>query len=118
MIVVWAGKGFWVPYILLGCFAPLFAAVMMAEAKDDQGRSIFFVNNWWWTVGLTFLAAGAINWFVGRHYNNRPAELLIDPMTGVEQYYRPNHSFYWLKMEYWGVLFALVGCGFLLARFF
>lgn len=117
MVVVWSGKGWLVPFLALACFVPVFI-LLSQTATDEHGRNIYFQTNWWWLTGLSFITAGAVNWFYGRHLNNRPGFVAIDRTTGIERMFYPNHSLYWIKMEYWGAVFAATGLGFLVAKLF
>lgn len=115
MIVVWSGKGWLVPLLLIASFGP-FMFILSQSERDPTGRSIYFQENWWWMTGLSFIAAGLVNWLLGRYLHRRPGIAAIDPMTGIEGVWRPHHSYYWLKMEHWGVIFAIVGVLFFVAK--
>lgn len=114
MIYIWSGRGWLVPVNLLVAFVPFLIIVTQSET-DDSGRSIYFQEHWWWLTGLSFLLAGIINFFVGRYLHGRPGQVFLDAETGLE--FRLRHTLYWIKMEYWGLLFVATGIAFFAAKF-
>jgi hypothetical protein len=57
---------------------------------------------------LALLLAAAIVWPLGRALNRRGARTLVDPATGQRVVLRPNHSLFFLPMEYWA---PILGAG-------
>ncbi len=58
---------------------------------------------------LAWIAAAALNWVVGRRLNGRPGRELIDARTGQRVLLVPNHSLFWIPMQYYSVLMLLLG---------
>src|SRR5437773_1687891 len=89
---IWTRLGFLVPLIAL---AAMFAGGALLVATDSP----YFLS-------LFMLIAGGALWFLGRALNNRPGRTLIDKESGQEVVVRRSHTFFWVKMEYWGILIA------------
>jgi hypothetical protein len=51
-----------------------------------------------WPKGLCLLAAGIVVWLIGRHSNRASREYRSAPVRTV----------FLIKMEYWGIAFAIV----------
>jgi hypothetical protein len=55
--------------------------------------------------GLIYLALICLAiWFTGKKLNSKVAKVLIDPETGGEVEFKPNHSLFFIKIEYWAFL--------------
>lgn len=52
-----------------------------------------------WPKGLCCLVAGAIVWGCGKNLNR----------AAKENEFAPTHTFMFIKMEYWGFVYAAVG---------
>lgn len=85
MFLVFSGKG-WV--------APLsaVAAVILAIAFDPAPQ---------WLLWVLIPAFGIIDHRLGTRLNSAPPRLLKDLQTGeiIEEY--PDHSFFWIPLQYW-----------------
>lgn len=60
-------------------------------------------------VVLTWIAGAAVNWVVGRRLNGQPGREWIDAQTGQHVILRPNHTLFWIPMQYYSVLMLLLG---------
>jgi hypothetical protein len=60
------------------------------------GPDYFRSHNW--PKSLCLILSGAVVWLVGRSFNEE----------SKENEFAPIHSFMFLKMEYWGVVFAAI----------
>ena len=61
------------------------------------------------SMSIAFLMAGIANWHLGKKWNNKPGRIMVDENTGERLEFKPNHTLFWIKMEYWGVVFAMIG---------
>src|SRR5215218_3481462 len=97
LMIVWRGFGFLVLVIA-------FAAALLVQVVVDAvvGPDTYTRNTSLWLPVALVLAAPII-WFLGRRFNGRAARVLLDPQTGEEVVLRPDHSFIWIKMEYWAI---------------
>lgn len=103
-MIVWSGKGILSVLVLVASFVLLVNIIPQA-----QGNYAFV---------LSFLIAGAFSWFMGKKWNEGEARTIIDKATGQELILKPNHSLFWIKMQYWGVIFGAFGLIFLLQNLF
>ncbi len=94
-MIVWSGKGFLSVLVLV---VSLF--VLVSVFPKEQGDYAFI---------LAFFAAGAFSWFMGKKWNEEEARTVIDKATGQEIILKPNHSLFWIKLQYWGIIFGVFG---------
>ena len=94
-MVVWSGKGILSVFVLIATFLSL-AFVLPTELGDYAFVFGFFV-------------AGAFSWFMGKKWNEEEGRTVIDKATGQEFHLKANHSLFWVKMQYWGIIFGLFG---------
>lgn len=103
MIIIWRGAGGLVIGIgLIVCLAVNIFTSKMFEEPD-------YFQKYLWpklvTLGITSVSC----WFLGRYLNSRPPRILVDEASGKEFRFKPRHELMFIKMEYWGVIFAVVG---------
>lgn len=61
-----------------------------------------------WPIPLAILLGAIPTTIVGVILNNKPARLLVDTETGEKLELKPEHSLFWIPMQYWGlILFGL-----------
>lgn len=115
MIVVWRGWGILtIPLVLLTVFAMLMGTFWITET--------FHFPDWTKTLDFaaTFIVAGALNWMVGRYFNNKgKARIIHDektgrPLTKVEA----RHELFFIKMEYWSIPLFLAAAVFAASSFY
>jgi len=103
MIVIWKGRGVLIIFIVI-------AACLLMNGVTG---SVFHDNDYFQKHGWPKLAAlwlaGATTWTLGNYLNTRPAKVMIEKATGKEVILRPEHSFFFVKMEYWGPGLFLLG---------
>jgi len=95
MIFVWTGKGGWIPGSLI-----LGVCLMMGVEKLFPS-----LGSRTWLVTLIPALSGLFCVGLGLHGRFSPARWVLDPATGRERFRRPVHSAYWVRAEYWGLLF-------------
>lgn len=91
-MIIWTGKGALAWLILVGAFG------LLAMSGDLEDNAAF-------TYAL--LIASPITFMIGRVLNS--PKLGIDEDTGTEFTYQPNHSMFWIPLQYWGVIFLIIG---------
>ena len=98
MIFVWTGKGGWIPGSLI-----LSLCLMMGVDKWvlAPGPRI-------WPGTLAIALAGLFCVGLGLYARFSPARAVRDPATGRERFVRPSHSAYWIRAEYWGLLYLVL----------
>ena len=98
MFIIWKGYGFLVPFIT----AVIVAAVSMIFWYLFP-KSIFLGP----CLG-SFAAAAAI-WLVGKKFNSPTKnKILVDQQTGKEFLFKPDHSLFFIKMQYWAFVVGAV----------
>ena len=94
-MIIWSGRGILIP-LILGLLVYLFG--LLPESYSDYG------------FAFALLIAGIINWFLGKAWNEKGSKILVEKDTGKEFLIQPNHKFFFIKMEYWGIIFFILGC--------
>ena len=100
-MIIWSGFGFLVAVIT---FLLLLSAEYVTEVlfRDDS-----YYQAHGWPKLLAFFLAGVVIWPLGTYLNRKPRKVMIEKDTGKEVS-MPSHSFFFIRMEYWGpILFAL-----------
>jgi len=105
MIFIWKGYGFLVPIItiaLVGFTSVLFSSV--------------FTTTQPYGVCIGALAAAVAIWYAGNSFNS-PAKdrVMIDKATGQEWIIKPDHSLFFIKMQYWAYIVGAIGVFLLIA---
>ncbi|EAR00185.1 hypothetical protein [Maribacter sp. HTCC2170] len=94
-MIVWSGRGFLSVIVLI---AALFASIsLLPKHLADYGFVI-----------ATF-TAGIFSWYFGHKWNTANAMTVIDEKTGEKFLLKNNNSLFWIKMEYWGPIFLVLG---------
>ena len=101
-MIVWSGWGFLVLVITFATSLLVQVVVDALVGPDTDTRHT--------SLGLpvALLLAAPIVWVLGRRFNGRAPRVLTDQQTGEEVVLRPDHSFIWIKMEYWAIGLALI----------
>ena len=64
-------------------------------------------------LGSALILAGVFSWLMGRKWNSAEGKVMIDKETGQEVLFKQKHSIFWIKMEYWGIIFGILGIVFI-----
>lgn len=111
MIVIWRGAGGLV--ILIGIVVCLFINILTSKLFNENN---YFQAHLWPKLAALGLI-GALCWFIGRFLNGRPPQIFIDETTGQEFEVKPCHELMFIKLEYWGIIFAVIGLALLVVHF-
>ena len=103
-MIIWSGRGILTPLILIAFIILSF--------------SIYYEEVGTYTFPLSILLAGVANWYLGKKWNGAPGRIMVDEATGERFEYKPNHTLFWIKMEYWGVALGIIGLAQLLSLVF
>jgi hypothetical protein len=90
-MIIWSGWGILVAVIGFACFV-LTEFAVGSVMQDDR----YYRNNGWPKL-VGFAVAAVITWFVGRAFNRNSG----------------RHSLFFIPMEYWAVIFLVLGIVFL-----
>ncbi|MEO9849971.1 MAG: hypothetical protein ABJH72_16310 [Reichenbachiella sp.] len=94
-MIIWTGRGILTPLILA-------VAIILTAAIPSKEVASFLLP-------FAFIAAGTANWRLGNKWNNKEGRVIVDETTGQRTEYKPNHSLFFIKMQYWGILFIALG---------
>jgi glycerol uptake facilitator-like aquaporin len=97
-MIIWNRWGFLVPVITLGTC--IVSEILWEFITKDEK---FYQNNPE-PLAIALLVAGIINISFGNWINRRKARRLVDKETGEEVILKDNHSFFWIPIEYWGIV--------------
>ncbi len=93
-MIVWSGRGY-LSTLVLAVIVFGLTSILPKEQSDYA-----------YIIGL--LLAGVFSWFMGKKWNTPEGKTLVDKETGQEVILKPNHSLFWIKMEYWGIIFGAI----------
>lgn len=100
-MIIWSGYGFVVPLITIAAIA---LAQMLAPSDKYSSNPMSGI------ISFVLLAlAGVAIWFLGKKFNTAPGRTMIDKQTGKEVVLRRKHSLFFVPMEYWGPIVAVIG---------
>lgn len=102
-MLVWTGRGILAVLVLLASFALL--VLLLPVEISEYG-----------IVGSLFVTA-TFSWFMGRKWNGGHGQVVIDKETGQEISLKANHSIFWINLEYWGIIFGVLGIVLLVQQF-
>lgn len=111
MVIFWSGRGYLVP---LGTFLASLATEIVTESLSGDEH---YYQERAWPLWLALMTAAAVCYGLGKKLNrpttdpNAQASLAPPPA-------RPLHTFFFVRMEYWGAILAALAVGSCVARSF
>jgi hypothetical protein len=93
-----------------GCFViPLFFVPLMIIGRMLRyfGLNVFTTESWLPLHSLMILGA-VVSFIVGRLLNRNTIKEVIYEKSGPEILYKPRHTLYWIRMEYWGPILLVI----------
>ena len=99
MIFIWRGWGI---LVVLYALAGLVIGTVVRNAVGGSVRAGV-------TIGVCEVLAGVAVWFTGVRLNHEADRTLVDPKTGNEVHIRRRHTLFWIPMQYWAPVLAVVG---------
>ena len=102
--MIWRGIG-WLG-ILIVFLVSLFGELLTEDIifKDEN---YYQQHAWPFSLSLTFSAA--IVWYLGKKVFPPTERKLIDQKTGQEVIFKDSHDFFFIRMEYWGIILIAGG---------
>jgi len=101
-MIIWSGLGFLVAIILI--VTTLLASIITGTIT---GNDSYFKDNSMPFVISLFISC-AIIYFLGKWLNTRKTKTYIDKGTGKEIIFKNNHGFFFIRMEYWGIIIFIL----------
>ena len=62
----------------------------------------------WWPLHSLMLLGAILTFVLGWYWNRSMVEDTIRERSGLVKVLRPRHTLYWIRMEYWGLIFLVV----------
>lgn len=94
-MVVWSGRG------ILGIVVFIVSMILCLKIFPDAQDDYAFV--------ASFFIAAIFSWFMGKKWNEAQTRVLVDQSTGEEVKVKPNHTLFWINLQYWGFIFGGLG---------
>lgn len=101
-MIIWSGFGFLVVVIVI---ASTFLAQIITRAITGNDQ-FFDQSSIPFDIAMFF--SSAVIYFLGKWLNTRKAKTYIDKETGKEIILKRNHSLFFIKMEYWGIIIIVI----------
>ncbi|NME72386.1 hypothetical protein [Flammeovirga aprica] len=101
---VWSGKGIFAIFVFLA------SAIIFGLIFPGTSASYGF--------GFCFIVTAVFSWFMGKKWNDQDAKMYIDEDSGQKVIVKGNHTIFWIKLQYWGPIFLLIGLYFISTKFF
>lgn len=106
-VIFWRGWGIAVPFIAA-------AGIVVASTIAAIGLGVEAVDRYFLAVTAAGLALAApVVWKLGRRLHRGAERTLVDAATGETVIISRRHTFYFLRMEYWGAVLGGVAVLFL-----
>ena len=96
-MVVWKGWG-----LLIVGFIFMFVLPIELWVENYIGAGQYKALSW--PIPLAMLLGAIPTTIVGMKLNNKPARVLVDAETGEKVEIKPEHSLFWIPMQYWGII--------------
>lgn len=94
-MIVWSGRGFLSALVLIGS---IFISIwLLPESLYDYGF-----------VVACFISA-VFSWIFGKKWNTQNERIVTDDKTGQKLRLISNHTLFWIPMQYWGIIFSILG---------
>jgi hypothetical protein len=101
-MIVWQGWGILAPIIVV---AGLIGVQLAANGIFGPGT--YESSSVW--PGLGLLLSAPVVWLAGRRLNGQVDRVLVDPSSGQQVVLRRQHTFFFVKVEYWAMALAVGG---------
>ena len=95
-MIIWNGLGF------LGAVIPIVVILLM---NTFLGPEVF---------GWALLTSAVPVWLLGRNFHARPEEGRLDPNTKQSILIKSKHDLFWVELDYWGIMLAILGIAYLM----
>lgn len=97
-MLFWKGKG------ILAIFIPVAVFIVLGLIGSLFGVDF---SNSKPLVSIALIASSLSTWFLGRKLNGAKPRILIDQETNEQVLLKENHTFWFINLEYWSVVWAI-----------
>ena len=94
-MIIWSGKGFLSIVVLI---TTLFLCVLIFP---EESTDYAFV--------ISFFLTAVFSWHFGKVWNEKHERIVKDVNTGQRLKINNNHTLFWLPIQYWGIIFSVLG---------
>jgi len=94
-MIVWSGRGFLIAIVFI---ASMFASVSIIPKEYAD-----------YSFVISFFITGIFSWFFGLKWNKDNERIVIDEKTNKKLRLKNNHTFFWVPMQYWGIISSILG---------
>lgn len=94
-MIVWSGRGFLIAIVFI---ASMFASLSIIPKGYADYNFI-----------VSFFITGLFSWYFGLKWNKDNEQIVIDEKTNKKLRLKNNHTFFWVPMQYWGVISSVLG---------
>lgn len=102
-MIIWTGRGFLVAVIVFLLSLGAEFGVESASGNDN------YYQIHAWPLALALFTSGVISWLLGNRFNSEKGRVVIDKETGQEIVIGgPDHTLFFIKMQYWGPILMLI----------
>lgn len=104
-MVIWSRWGILVILLAVACF------IATQVVTDSLSQDPQYYKSHGWPKAVAAWIAAVILWPLGRYMNRTQERQLIDPQSGQVVTLRTGggHALFFIPMEYWGIILAVVG---------
>lgn len=99
-MLIWRGWGILVPFISS-------VIIILFHLGLPGGLIPYEYTDLSTTIGV--VVNSLVLWFLGKRLNRPTGDVYIHKETGEEVVIRPNHSFFFIKIEYWAFIIPILG---------
>lgn len=109
-MIVWKGWGFIILPIVMASIALIYFPALFITGNNDV------MNQFPYLFGLVFFIAGTLSWFIGNKLPKKEKRLFDE--NGNEVIIKNTHSFFFIEVKYFIIVFYLIGLYLLITGLF
>ncbi len=102
-MIIWSGWGVLAP---IGTFILLIITELSTEYFFDNEQ---YYQQHEWPALVAFIISGIMCWFLGNELNKARPSGYLDEETEGEVMITPNHTFFFIPLQFWAFLFPVLG---------
>ena len=111
-MIIWTGQGYLTFVILFAC-----SLIANLITNAITGSGLYWDKNPW-LVFFSMAFAGAIVFQIGRYLYSKGTRIVVDRATGAEMEQKPSHTFFFIKMHYFGLAMVIIGLAMGFVKYF